>query len=50
MLKKYYEPEFKIVEMTNEDVLTKSILDDKTSDWETPSSQEGGGTVPIIGL
>ena len=50
MYNKYSEPEFKIVKMTSEDILTKSILDDKTSGWETPSSQEGGGTVPIIGL
>ena len=49
-MKKYIEPELNIVNIQDEDVLTKSILEDESSDWETPSSQEGGGTVPIIGL
>ena len=50
MNKTYNEPEFKIVIMTKEDVLTASTLDDATSGWETNSDIPGGGTVPIITL
>jgi hypothetical protein len=50
MTKAYNEPEFKVVTMANEDVLTASVLDDATSGWETGSSQTGGGTVPVITL
>ena len=49
-MNKYIEPEFLLVELTSEDILTKSTLDDATSGWETESSQSGGGSVPIIGL
>ena len=48
MIKTYNEPEFKIVAMTNEDVLTASRLDNISSAWETASNQEDGGTVPAI--
>jgi hypothetical protein len=47
MTKAYNEPEFKVVEMASEDVLTASTLDDFTSGWETGGT---GGTVPIISL
>ena len=50
MKKQYYNPEFKVLETNGEDVLTTSTLDDMTSGWETGSSQEGGGTIPIISL
>ena len=50
MTKAYNEPEFKVVTMASEDVLTASTLDDATSGWETGSNQPGGGTVPVITL
>ena len=50
MNKTYNEPEFKRINMTDEDVLTASRLDDATSGWETNSDIPGGGTVPIITL
>ena len=49
-MKLYNEPEFKVVKMASEDVLTASKLDDFTSGWETGSNEQGGGTVPIITL
>ena len=45
----YNDPEFKVVKMTSEDILTKSVLDDKTNGWETLM----GGTeddVPFLDL
>ena len=50
MIKAYNEPEFKVVKMSNEDVLTDSHLDDLTNGWETGSNEPGGGTVPVINL
>ena len=50
MTKAYNEPEFKAVRMAKEDVLTASTLDDATSGWETTTSQQGGGTAPLIEL
>ena len=51
MTKAYNEPEFKVVTMANEDVLTASTLDDIASGWETNGSTElGGGSVPVITL
>ena len=47
MIKAYNEPEFKVVAMAKEDVLTTSTLDDATSGWETGSTETGGGTVPF---
>ena len=48
---KYNKPEYKVVEMTEEDVLTASKLDDATSGWETlPIGGEGGGTTSLINL
>ena len=51
-MKAYNEPEFKVVAMKREDVLTDSHLDDVTNGWETAGSggEAGGGTVPILTL
>ena len=48
MTKAYNEPEFKVVAMKREDVLTDSHLIDATSGWETNNDQPGGGTVPVV--
>jgi hypothetical protein len=37
----YNEPEFKVVKMTNEDVLTTSTLEQLNSDWEAHIPDEG---------
>ena len=50
MTRTYNDPEFKVVNMAREDVLTTSTLDDLTSGWETGSNEQGGGTVPILTL
>jgi hypothetical protein len=50
MNKTYNEPEFKVVKMSREDVLTTSILEDNTSGWETDPNQQGGGTAPFLEL
>ena len=49
-MKLYNEPEYKVVKVTGEDVLTTSTLVDETSGWETGSNETGGGTVPVITL
>jgi hypothetical protein len=48
MIKAYNEPEFKVVKMANEDVLTTSTLDLINSGWE--SGKNNGETVPVINL
>lgn len=50
MTKAYNEPEFKVVAMKREDVLTDSHLADATNGWETNPDLPGGGTVPVITL
>ena len=48
---KYNKPEYKVVEMTEEDVLTASKLDDATSGWEVPPIGGGtGGGTSLINL
>ena len=46
----YNEPEFKIVNMTNEDILTKSTLDPFSSGFETGNNTLPGDMIPIIDL
>ena len=50
MNKTYNEPEFKVVKMASEDVLTASTLDDFESGWTSNSEQPGGGSVPFLEL
>ena len=50
MNKNYNKPEFKVVKMKNEDIITDSHLEDLTNGWETNTEQPGGGTVPLIEL
>ena len=50
MTKAYNDPEFQVVLMADEDVLTASKLDQFDSAWETNPSQPGSGTAPIISL
>ena len=51
---KYNKPEYKVVVMKSEDVLTASTLEDASNPWETISGSgtggEGGGTTSLINL
>ena len=50
MTRIYNEPEFKVVKMAKEDVLTASKLDPISAGWETNPVDPGEGTVPFINL